>query len=70
MKKKVIILPDKVALYMRFSTEEQARNFNEDYLILHKSEALDLFNELKTKIFKESKIPNLLNGRIDNDGIF
>ncbi len=70
MKKKVVILSDKVAFYMRFSTEEQADAFNEKYLILHESEARNLFEKLKTKLLKNEKIPNLLDRRIDKNGIF
>ena len=70
MKRKVIILADNVCYYMRFSTEEQANEFNSNYLILHKSELLQMFEELKNKIIKNQKIPNLLNERIDKNGIF
>ena len=70
MKKQVVILPDKVAFYMRFNTREKADAFNEKYLILHESEAKDLFEELKQKLFKKEKMPNLLDRRIDNNGIF
>jgi hypothetical protein len=55
---------------MRFSTEEQANEFNSNYLILHKSELLQMFEELKNKIIKNQKIPSLLNERIDKNGIF
>lgn len=70
MKRKVIILADNVCYYMRFSTEKQANEFNSNYLVLHKSELLQIFEELKIKIIKNQKIPSLLNERIDKNGIF
>lgn len=45
MKKKVVVISDKVAFYMRFSTEEKADAFKDKYLILHESEAKDLFKQ-------------------------
>ena len=70
MKKKVVIISDKVAFYMRFSTEEQANTFKENYHILRESEARNLFEELKQLLFKNEKIPNLLKEGVDNNGIF
>lgn len=70
MNKKVIILDDKVVMYMRFSTEEQVKKFESKYLILHKSKAKVLCETLLQKLFNETKIPNLLNRRVDNNGIF
>ena len=70
MKKKAVIISDKVAFYMRFNTEEKANAFNEKYLILHESEAKDLFKQLQLILFKNEKIPKLLNRRVDNNGIF
>lgn len=55
---------------MRFSTEEQANTFKENYLILRESEARNLFEELKQLLFKNEKIPNLLKEGVDNNGIF
>ncbi len=68
--KKLIILSDKVVYYARFSTKEEADAFNEKYMILYESEAKKLFEELKTRLFKNEKIPKLLNRRVDNNGIF
>lgn len=70
MKKEVVIFPDNVAFYMRFSTEKQALAFSEKYLILNKSEAIELFKELEKKLFKNKKIPKLLKEGVDNNGIF
>ena len=64
--KKLIILSDKVVYYARFSTKEEADAFNEKYMILYEK----LFEELKTRLFKNEKIPKLLNRRVDNNGIF
>ena len=50
MKRKIIIVPDNIFIYMRVATEEQARN--SDTLILRKSEAIDLYNTLQKKLFK------------------
>lgn len=70
MKKQLVILPDKVSFYMRFSTKEKADAFDAKYLILHESEAKDLFEELKSRLFKNEKIPKLLKEGVDNNGIF
>lgn len=70
MKKKVVVISDKVAFYKRFSTEEKADAFKDKYLILHESEAKDLFKQLKSILFKNEKIPKLLKEGVDNNGIF
>lgn len=50
MKRKIIIVPDNIFIYMRVATKEQARN--SDTLILRKSEAIDLYKTLQKKLFK------------------
>lgn len=70
MKKKVVVISDKVAFYMRFSTEKKVDAFKDKYLILHESEVKDLFKQLKSILFKNEKIPKLLDRRVDNNGIF
>ena len=50
MKKKIVIIPDNLFIYMRVATEEQARN--SDTLLLRKSEAIELYKDLQKMIFK------------------
>ncbi len=68
--RKLIVVADNVAMYMRFSTEEQAKEFDKKYLILNKSEAKEMFNQLREIFKEETKIPNLLMRGVNNNGIF
>ncbi len=55
MKKKVWIIPDNLCIYMRVGRKEQV---NDDLLILHKSEAIEL---AKTILKQSKKVPYLLS---------
>lgn len=66
MKKKIWIIPDNVAFYCRVGNKNQ---IDDNLLILTKEEAIDLFEELKTKLLKDKRIPKLLE-RGDDYGIF
>lgn len=50
MKRKIIIVPDNIFIYMRFATREQASD--SDTLILRKSEAIELYKDLQKMIFQ------------------
>lgn len=50
MKRKVVIIPDNVVLYIRVATEEQASN--SDTLVLRKKEAIELYNTLQKMLFE------------------
>ena len=45
----IVVIPDNVVMYLRFSTEEQAKGTP---MILHKSEAIKLANKILDKIKK------------------
>lgn len=55
MKKKVLIIPDNFYIYMRVGRKEQT---DDNLLILHKSEAIELAN---TILEQSKKVPYLLS---------